>query len=91
MIHSFCNLIGLPRLWGRLNRREEHPLSPVTIRGKDDTDAVQARGSKGALGLQWTIVYYMLLLVGVYAFYAGLWPLTVSDQALVKFPGDTPG
>jgi prenyl protein peptidase len=91
IIHSFCNLLGLPRFWGRLKRREEHPLSPVAIRGKDDTDVVQARGKGGDLGLQWTMAYYVLLLTGVYLFYAGLWPLTVSSQALVKFAGDHPG
>ena len=91
MVHSFCNLMGLPRFWGRLKKREEHPLSPVAIRGKDDTDAVQASGRGGNLGLQWTVLYYFLLLTGVYAFYAGLWSLTVSSQALVKFARDQPG
>jgi prenyl protein peptidase len=84
LIHTFCNFMGLPRFWGRLKRRTEHPLSPVAIRGKDDTDAVKPRGI-GELGVQWTVAYYMLLFLGAYAFYLNLWPLTVSSQALVKF------
>lgn len=86
IIHSFCNWVGLPRFWGRVKRREQHPLSPVAIRGKDDTDAIHARGGEDALGLKWSIAYYVLLFTGVYLFYIGLWPLTTSEAALAKFP-----
>lgn len=91
IIHSFCNLMGFPRFWGRLRKSEVHALSPVAIRGKDDTDAVQPRAKGGDLGLHWTVAYYALLLIGAYGFYAGLWPLTASSQALVKFARDQPG
>ena len=88
IIHSFCNLIGLPRFWGKLKRKEERVLSPVAIRGKDDEDTVQAEGRGGELGIQWTVAYYVLLFTGAYAFYIGFWSLTVSSQALVKFAGE---
>ena len=91
IIHSFCNLMGLPWFWGKLKKREEHALSPVAIRGKDDMDAIQPRAKGKDLGLQWTVAYYALLLFGAYGFYAGLWPLTVSSQALVRFANDQPG
>ncbi|EXJ91547.1 prenyl protein peptidase [Capronia epimyces CBS 606.96] len=87
IIHAFCNWVGLPRFWGRVKRTEYYPLSPVAIRGKDDTDAVQPGGKERRLGLQWTVTYYVLLLAGAYAFYAGLWPLTDSSLAFVQFGG----
>lgn len=85
IIHTFCNFVGLPRFWGKLSRREEPPHTPILMRGKNDEDAVQSPGNGGDLGLQWTIAYYALLFLGVYGFYAGLWPMTLSSQALVKF------
>ncbi|EXJ93557.1 prenyl protein peptidase [Capronia coronata CBS 617.96] len=87
IIHAFCNWVGLPRFWGRVKRREQYPLSPVTIRGKDDTDAIQPGGDAGQLQLRWTVAYYVLLLIGAYVFYAGLWPLTNSSLALAEFGG----
>jgi len=78
--------MGLPRFWGKLRNLEEHPLAPVAIRGKDDEDAVQTHGKGKPLPLPWTVVYYILLFTGVYAFYLGLWPLTASSSgALVTF------
>jgi len=85
IVHTFCNWVGLPRFWGRLRRREHLPLSPVAIRGKDDNDDIQARGGEGRLHLRWTIAYYVLLVAGASAFYAGLWPLTASSSALADF------
>ncbi|KEF63880.1 prenyl protein peptidase [Exophiala aquamarina CBS 119918] len=85
IIHSFCNWVGVPRFWGRVKRRERYPLSPVAIRGKDDPDAIHARGGGDALGLKWTIAYYILLVTGARLFYNGLWPLTASEAALAHF------
>ncbi|KAL2393493.1 putative CAAX prenyl protease 2 [Exophiala dermatitidis] len=85
IIHAFCNWVGLPRFWGRVERREQYPPSPVAIRGKDDSDAIQPEAKGGQLGLRWTVAYYVLLLTGVYAFYAGLWPLTESPLGLAQF------
>jgi len=85
IIHSFCNWVGLPRFWGRVTRREEYPMSPVAIRGKDDSDAFQARGHGGKVKVRWTVAYYLLLLGGTYAFYCGFWPLTASEAALADF------
>ncbi|KIW45953.1 uncharacterized protein PV06_01653 [Exophiala oligosperma] len=87
LIHTFCNWVGLPRFWGRVQRREEYPLSPIAIRGKDDTDAIQANGRGGPQDLKLTVAYYVLLLTGAYSFYAGLWPLTASSLALADFEG----
>jgi prenyl protein peptidase len=85
IIHAFCNSMGLPRFWGRLRSVEERPLAPIVIRGKDDEDSVHAKGRGGQLGLQWTVMYYILLLGGMLAFYTELWALTESPHELVKF------
>lgn len=85
IIHAFCNSMGLPRFWGKLKSVEEHPLAPVAIRGKDDEDAIQTKGRGNALGLQWTVAYYVLLVVGAYAFSTQLKPLTASSDPLVNF------
>jgi len=85
IVHAFCNWVGLPRFWGRVRRREQYALSPVPLRGKDDEDLVTARGADGELGLYWSVVYYILLFAGAYAFSAALWPLTRSGQALAHF------
>lgn len=87
LIHTFCNWVGLPRFWGRVQRREEYPLSPVAIRGKDDFDAIQASGRGGPQDLKLTVAYYALLFAGAYSFYTGLWPLTASSCALADFEG----
>lgn len=85
IIHAFCNTMGLPRFWGRLTTVEEHPLAPVAIRGKDDTSPLQTTGRGGALGVQWTVAYYVLLVAGAYAFSTQLGLLTASSEALADF------
>lgn len=85
IIHAFCNAMGLPRFWGKLRAVEEHPLAPVAIRGKDDTDPVQTMGRGKALGIHWTVAYYVLLVLGVCAFSAQLNPLTASTHRLAHF------
>ena len=85
IIHSFCNWVGLPRFWGQLARREEYPLAPVVLRGKDDMDAVHATAHGDKLKLRWTVAYYLLLIGGTCAFYKGIWPLTASEAALADF------
>jgi prenyl protein peptidase len=79
--------MGLPRFWGRV----EVPvvMGPEDMIKKEDT----ARSDSGAglevadgrLGLQWTVAYYVILVLGAYGFYANLWRLTESKNALVDF------
>lgn len=50
--------------------------------------AVQVRVSDRAgsrLGPAWTVAYYALLVAGAIGFWKGLWVLTESERALVKF------
>lgn len=84
LVHSFCNWCGLPRFWGRVEAGE--PLGPP-VRGKEDEDGM-GRGvsvGDGELSVWWTVVYYVLLVVGAVGFAWMLWPLTESYSALVDF------
>jgi prenyl protein peptidase len=88
IIHTFCNMMGLPRFWGRLRTVEDHPLAPVAMRGKDDTSQLQTTGSGRTLSIYWTVAYYGLLLLGTYCFTVGLMPLTVSPHPLAQFASE---
>ena len=101
--HSFCNKMGVPRLWGRVGQFANHPHAPqamkaategVKLKVHDDAPGspVQAGNSLSQheppsrkLGVAWTVVYYVLVLFGVYGFSQLLWPLTASRNALAKF------
>jgi prenyl protein peptidase len=103
-VHMFCNVMGLPRLWGKVGQDQDFKsMTPDVAQGKRD-DALEAqtrseagiemtnvRGASTAsktvrnLGAQWTIVYYVLLVLGAYGFYRYLWPLTESKNALATY------
>ncbi|RMZ90122.1 hypothetical protein DV736_g2637, partial [Chaetothyriales sp. CBS 134916] len=85
LIHSLCNWIGFPRLWGKLEGRQHYPSNHVIIRGKEDLQTHELRDRSGQLGLEWTVGYYILLVLGAVLFYLLLWPLTASDHALAPF------
>ena len=114
--HSFCNRMGIPRLWGRVGQFAEYDYIPAELKpsvvgqGKRDDDSgseetvrvgnslmqtkdeavissiddLQPDSSKN-LGVAWTVVYYGLVVLGAYVFYALLFPLTESRFALAKF------
>ncbi|KAG6021153.1 hypothetical protein E4U40_005505 [Claviceps sp. LM458 group G5] len=65
--HTFCNLVGLPRIWGF--------LQPHWLRG--------ANVGRTSSVWKWTIPYYALLLVGSVLWWTNLLPLTTSSAALV--------
>ncbi|EME48288.1 hypothetical protein DOTSEDRAFT_42514 [Dothistroma septosporum NZE10] len=108
--HTFCNYMGLPRVWGRIGKFEEleslQHITPDVAQGKRDDSLDQVRvgnslmqeqsddeknaasgmkAGRGNVGVVWTVVYYLLLVVGSYGFYRLLWKLTESGNALVKF------
>lgn len=79
LAHSFCNLMGLPRFWGRLERHDAAQKN--TLGGKFDRE-----GKSGArLSIVWTVMYYLLLVAGAAGFYVNLWKLTDSPNALASF------
>ncbi|RMD40279.1 hypothetical protein DV735_g4856, partial [Chaetothyriales sp. CBS 134920] len=47
------------------------------------------RPRSAKLGLEWTVAYYVLLVLGALLFYLLLWPLTASDHALAPFSSQT--
>lgn len=84
LIHSFCNWVGLPRIWGRPERKNEFGPAPVMLRGKDDGVSWSRRASP-EMGNIWVVAYYALLVLGLYGFCVCLWPLTDSTAALITF------
>ncbi|KAI9147916.1 hypothetical protein HJFPF1_11734 [Paramyrothecium foliicola] len=68
LIHTFCNYMGLPRVWGS--------LEPYWI--------PQGGKSQGVPLATWTIIYYVLLVGGLISWWKNLYSLTESSMALVK-------
>ncbi|PGH10745.1 hypothetical protein AJ80_07395, partial [Polytolypa hystricis UAMH7299] len=88
LVHAFCNYFGLPRLWGRV----EAPVNVLEnglFRGKQAQNGGQVEEEYRPLGIGWSVVYYVLLVVGLYAFISGLWVLTESSYALAAFNHQT--
>ena len=84
LIHSQCNWMGLPRIWGRVGGVEvQGGVVGGPTRGKEDADVHQHDGEQ-PLGLVWTTAYYTLLVAGAFAWWKALWPLTESPGALVE-------
>ena len=89
LAHSFCNWMGLPRLWGRVESTQEvfiGPPGPSNLKKEDSNPqkdgAYPAPGTGGLsnppLGITWTVAYYLLLVAGAYGFWKNLWVLTES-------------
>jgi len=86
LVHSFCNCMGLPRVWGRVGGvTVEGGVVGGPLRGKEDGDR-KDDGGKG-LEVRWTVPYYFILVAGAVMWWKGLWVLTKSDGALVKIGG----
>ena len=86
LVHSFCNWMGLPRVWGRVGGVvvEGGTVGGPVVREKDDVDRKDNEQEKG-LGLGWTVGYYGILVVGAVAWWKSLWWLTESEGALMRF------
>lgn len=91
--HAFCNVMGLPRMWGRVGADGVGDATAGTggvrtnsqgRRKARDSNAGVMVQPKG-VGMLWSVVYYLLLVVGVVGFYCGLFPMTESKHALVNF------
>jgi prenyl protein peptidase len=70
--------MGLPRFWGRVTSADT-VMGPEMGEGKQDGNEIRR------LGVIWTILYYVLLIVGALAWRKLLWPLTESESTLTKF------
>lgn len=83
LVHSFCNWMGLPRVWGRVGGEGGKRV----VRGKkgdDDGKEKDWEGEKG-MGIGWTVGYYIVLVAGAFAWWKCLWWLTESEGALMRF------
>ena len=82
LIHSFCNWMGFPRLWGRVEPEVVlAPVQPVT----EDTGrgpAYRPPYRENAPSIFWTVAYYFWLVAGVIGFKTNLWTLTASTNRL---------
>lgn len=74
MAHMFCNWMGFPRFYGRLEGVEEEIVDGRKV-GERYTE----------VGVVWSVVYYGLLVVGAVGWWKMLWPLTESELALSVF------
>ena len=77
LAHSFCNWMGLPRLYGRVGVQAGEPIGPP---GKEDGRSDYASHREHGVG--WTVAYYTLLVLGAVGFRFLLFPLTDSSHAL---------
>ena len=73
VVHAFCNCMGFPRFWGR--------VEPET---DDETPRKDGSGSVRRPSVLWTAVYYALLVIGAALWWKNLGPLTESSNALMS-------
>ncbi|KAF4120265.1 prenyl protein peptidase [Geosmithia morbida] len=71
LVHTFCNSMGLPRLWGH--------VEPYWYSWRELTDSTKPGP------WMWTAIYYFLLFGGVMTFYRQLYLLSESPLALADF------
>jgi len=75
VVHAFCNIMGLPRFWGR--------VEPDDNDDEADDDRNRGKVLQGRKSIMWSVVYYALLVAGVVGWWRNLGTLTASDNALV--------
>lgn len=76
VVHAFCNCMGFPRFWGRVEPEYEGD-------GVGGGSGSSGSGSSNRPSILWSVVYYILLVVGAVSFYKLLGPLTKSANELV--------
>ncbi|KAI1304293.1 CaaX protease [Xylaria venustula] len=80
IVHAFCNIMGLPRLWGRVE-----PWSEMDYDVSDEVrDGGKAGSRRSKPSILWTVVYYILLVGGAVGWWKNLGVLTTSTNALVS-------
>ncbi|KAL2164515.1 hypothetical protein VTH06DRAFT_3731 [Thermothelomyces fergusii] len=70
-VHAFCNCMGLPQVWGRVDPPSDWPA------------AASASSRRSRPSILWSVVYYVLLIAGALLWYRNLWALSESDNALL--------
>lgn len=83
VVHAFCNCMGLPQVWGRV----EPPAALPVLAGGDvgEGQKTEQRGQRGSRpSILWTAAYYVLLVAGAVVWWRSLWVLSESRNALVS-------
>ncbi|KAK5631886.1 hypothetical protein RRF57_007600 [Xylaria bambusicola] len=79
IVHAFCNIMGLPRLWGRVE--PWHDMDDAE--SNEDRDGGRASAKRVRPSVLWSVVYYILLVAGAVEWWRNLGVLTASTNALV--------
>jgi prenyl protein peptidase len=91
-VHAFCNCMGLPQVWGRVEppASEGGMVAPVPVmaggdvgEGEGGGERRMVGGSSGRPSILWSVAYYVLLVAGAVVWYRNLWVLSESGNALV--------
>jgi prenyl protein peptidase len=94
-VHAFCNCMGLPQVWGRVeppSAAEGSMSAPGPVMAGGDVGEGEGGGERRAGGgssssrrpsILWTVTYYVLLVAGAVVWYRNLWVLSESGNALV--------
>ena len=90
--HVFCNWMGLPRFWGRVGappriepRGRNARSDNAGESSEEDVRKLSKRPQGSNLSAIWTLIYYSLLVAGLYGFSKQLWPLTQTAGSLAEF------
>ncbi|KXX75221.1 putative CAAX prenyl protease 2 [Madurella mycetomatis] len=67
-VHAFCNCMGLPQVWGR--------VEPESLGGNGS-------GGGRRPSILWSVAYYVLLVAGAVLWWRNLWVLSESENALM--------
>ena len=73
LAHSFCNFMGLPRFWGRVE-------GPDSATSHDKRRGVGQNTTR--LNILWSVAYYIVLVAGAVLFKQNFWSLTESEMRL---------
>jgi prenyl protein peptidase len=78
--------MGLPKFWGRIGAVEPIMRADKVNKRSDEKQGANtiAFGDE-SLSVGWTIAYYLLLIIGAYAFYKQLWNLSDGNAPLSEF------
>ncbi|KAI0816659.1 CaaX protease [Xylaria sp. FL0064] len=79
VVHAFCNTMGLPRLWGRV----EPSPDMDDAANNEDRNGGKTSSRRFKATIMWSVVYYILLVGGAVGWWKNLGPLTASANGLV--------
>ncbi|KAI0526355.1 CaaX protease [Xylaria bambusicola] len=80
IVHAFCNIMGLPRLWGRV----EPSYDMDDAESNEGEHGGRAGAKRTRPSILWSVIYYVLLVAGAIGWWRNLGVLTASTNALVN-------